>query len=122
MLAREQVGPEQRVGLLGGRARDVVEQFRHRLSACLAGGAADHVGVRVAVLPRSVCLPALRAGGLEVEREELGVREVVTGHARASSSRSSARSLRTARNRCTRTVASLSPSARLTSAVVCSAM
>ena len=46
----------------------------------------------------------------------------MTGHARASSSRSKARSLRTARNRCTRTVASLSPSARLTSAVVCSAM
>jgi hypothetical protein len=59
---------------------------------------------------------------IEGQAEQFGVREVVTGHARASSSRSNARSLRTARKRCTRTVASLSPSARLTSAVVCSAM
>ena len=39
------------------------------------------------------------AAPIEVLGEELGVGEVVAGHARASSSRSSARSLRTARKR-----------------------
>ena len=111
VLTRQAFGGERGFGIGGGGRGGVLQQRAQRLVAPAALGAVLDV---FDALPR-----VLGAGDVADRRfDQLRVREVAARHAVASGAASSVRSLRTARNRCTRTVASLRPSAWLTSLVV----
>src|SRR5207244_837130 len=107
LLTRQALGRKRRVGGCRRRVRHTVEQPLQAYAARVA--------------PRASRQVLLLGGHRRVEHAQLDetiVGEMSRHHQWRSRSR---RSLRTARNKCTRTVASLTPSAWLTSAVVCSA-